>query len=234
MNDHEEFTQQEIKIEPLKVCGTLSLPCKNPSEYIIFAHGSGSSRFNPRNRYVAEILNRAGFATLLMDLLTPDEEETEQFSGHLRFNIGFLSDRLTGAADWLEVFCSAHLNDIKIGYFGASTGAAAAIVAAVRRPGKVHAIVSRSGRPDLAGNLLQELKTPSLFIVGEKDTPVIPLNEAAFEKLTAEKEMAVIPGASHLFEEPGALEKVAELAAAWFEKYLKNPAQSGEPLVPRD
>lgn len=186
---------------------------------VLFAHGSGSSRLSPRNRYVAGILNQHGFATLLVDLLTESEEEEDRYSAHLRFDIGLLADRLMVATNWLEN--DSDTGSLPIGYFGASTGAAAALVASVEYPQSVRAIVSRGGRPDLAGPALRRVSAPTLLIVGGNDGQVITLNEEAFAQLTVkEKKIEIVPGATHLFEERGALEQVAALAAKWFEHYL--------------
>jgi dienelactone hydrolase len=186
---------------------------------VLFAHGSGSSRLSPRNRFVAGVLENAGLATLLMDLLTRDEEMLDQLTAHLRFDIDLLAERLVAATDWLSQQPeTAHL---PIGYFGASTGAAAALVAAAERPELVRAIVSRGGRPDLAGPALARVRAPTLFIVGSRDQLVIELNRAALDQLPVEnKRLEIIPGATHLFEEPGTLEEVARLARDWFLSYL--------------
>jgi len=184
----------------------------------IFAHGSGSSRHSPRNQFVAQVLHKAGFATLLIDLLTAGEEEQDWQTGHLRFNIDLLSQRVLGATNWLTV--NPETANLKIGYFGASTGAAAALTAAAERPLAVGAVVSRGGRPDLAGSSLTAVQAPTLLIVGSKDTQVIELNRMAFSLLKGEKRIEIIPGATHLFEEPGALEQVAQLASQWFTRYL--------------
>jgi len=186
---------------------------------VIFAHGSGSGRQSPRNRYVAEVLQRAGLATLLADLLTRDEEVLDQQTMHLRFDIPLLAERLLAIAQWASQ--QPATKRLKIGYFGASTGAAAALVAAAGQPASaVGAIVSRGGRPDLAGALLGQVHAPTLLIVGENDPQVHFLNRQAFEVLAAkEKELVVIPGATHLFEEPGALEEVARVAAQWFTRH---------------
>ncbi|HLJ93394.1 MAG TPA: dienelactone hydrolase family protein [Gemmataceae bacterium] len=184
-------------------------------EIILFAHGSGSSRHSPRNRYVAEMLHKAGLATLLIDLLTAEEAAVDAQTAHLRFDIDLLSQRLVEATDWLTHY--ADTAQLAIGYFGASTGAAAALVAAAQRPDLIHAIVSRGGRPDLAGAALTRVQAPTLLIVGGADVPVIELNLRALEQLgTPQKQMIAIPGATHLFEEPGALEEVARLTANWF------------------
>ena len=185
---------------------------------VLFAHGSGSSRHSPRNRYVARVLQEAKLATLLMDLLTPEEERVDQRTAHLRFDIQLLADRLTMAVDWLAQ--EAETRALPIGCFGASTGAAAALAAAANRPSLVRAVVSRGGRPDLAGDLLRRVMAPTLLIVGGYDTPVIELNQQALAALQCEKSLVIVPGATHLFEEPGTLEEVARLARDWFEHYL--------------
>ena len=197
--------------------GNLNIP-ENPRGVVLFAHGSGSSRHSPRNQFVARVLHEAGFATLLIDLLTADEEEQDRLTGHLRFNIDLLSQRVVGATNWLTV--NPATANLKIGYFGASTGAAAALVAAAEHPLAVGAVVSRGGRPDLAGSSLTAVQAPTLLIVGSKDTQVIELNRMALSLLKGEKQIEIIPGATHLFEEPGALERVAQLASQWFTRYL--------------
>ncbi|HEU5183534.1 MAG TPA: dienelactone hydrolase family protein [Gemmatimonadaceae bacterium] len=186
---------------------------------VLFAHGSGSGRLSSRNNFVARSLQDAGLATLLIDLLTEDEERADARTGHLRFDIEFLARRLEAATEWLGH--SPDTASLKIGYFGASTGAAAALVAAAEMPDRVHAVVSRGGRPDLAGDSLPEVEAPTLLIVGSRDVPVIPLNEDALAQLRCEKKLEIVPGASHLFEEAGTLEVVARLAASWFDKYLR-------------
>ena len=197
--------------------GNLDVPA-GAHGVVLFAHGSGSSRHSPRNRYVAGVLREAGLATLLMDLLTADEEAIDLQTQRLRFDIGLLADRLVGATDWLAQ--NPHSRDLKIGYFGASTGAAAALVAAAERPAAVGAIVSRGGRPDLAGAALPRVRAPTLLIVGGNDVPVIGMNQEAMAQLHVENKLEIVPGATHLFEEPGALEEVARLAREWFERYL--------------
>lgn len=197
--------------------GTLNVP-ERAGGVVLFAHGSGSSRHSPRNRHVAGVLNQAGLVTLLLDLLTPDEEAIDMHSSHLRFDIEFLAGRLTGATDWLAQHPEMRL--FRIGYFGASTGAGAALLAAAERPDRVAAIVSRGGRPDLAGRALARVRAPTLLIVGGDDLQVIQLNRMALEKLACEKQLVIVPGASHLFEEPGALDEVARLARQWFDRYL--------------
>jgi pimeloyl-ACP methyl ester carboxylesterase len=200
--------------------GNLSLP-EGARGVVLFAHGSGSSRHSSRNRYVARLLNQAGLATLLVDLLTADEEVLDLHTARLRFDIALLAERLIGATDWLAEHPDTRR--LPIGYFGASTGAAAALVAAAKRPEKVGAVVSRGGRPDLAGPSLPQVRAPTLLIVGGDDVPVIELNRAAFEQLRCEKELVIVPGATHLFEEPGALDEVARLARNWFERHLEGP-----------
>jgi dienelactone hydrolase len=185
---------------------------------VLFAHGSGSSRHSPRNQYVARALRRAGLGTLLIDLLTPDEESVDQYMRHLRFDIELLAMRLLGATNWLAQ--EPVTRDLALGYFGASTGAGAALRAAAERPDRVRAVVSRGGRPDLAGTALIRVHAPTLLIVGGADTAILDLNEQAMELLEVEKELKIIPGASHLFEEPGALEAVARMAADWFVRHL--------------
>ena len=197
--------------------GNLNVP-DNPRGVVLFAHGSGSSRYSPRNQFVARVLHDAGFATLLIDLLTAHEEEQDRWTGHLRFDINLLSERVKGATNWLTL--NPVTEHLKIGYFGASTGAAAALVAAAEHPLLVGAVVSRGGRPDLASSSLPQVEAPTLLIVGSKDTQVIELNRMAFSLLKGEKQLEIVPGATHLFEEPGALEQVAQLASKWFERYL--------------
>jgi putative phosphoribosyl transferase len=184
------------------------------SGIVLFAHGSGSSRFSPRNVYVADVLENAGLATLLMDLLTPAEEREDERTARLRFDIALLGERLIGAVDWLAT--NGETAGLPVALFGASTGAAAALIAAAARPERVAAVVSRGGRPDLAGRVLAEVRAPTLLIVGGADTQVVELNQQALAQLTCEKQLVLVPGATHLFEEPGALEQVAHLATRWF------------------
>jgi putative phosphoribosyl transferase len=192
---------------------------------VVFAHGTGSSRFSPRNRAVAARLQREGLATLLLDLLTSEEEAMDRQSGQFRFDVHLLGERLVSAAEWLAGWVASGLpSDVALGYFGASTGAAAAVLAACRQGHRVGAIVSRGGRPDLAQDALRMLVSPTLLIVGGHDEVVLELNRQAAGKISCEHELMVVPGASHLFEEPGALDQVAELAAGWFSKYLLRPA----------
>ncbi|MDY7100639.1 MAG: dienelactone hydrolase family protein [Actinomycetota bacterium] len=185
---------------------------------VVFAHGSGSSRHSPRNRMVAERLRGRGLATLLVDLLTEDEDAGERRGGRLRFDVELLAERLSGAVD--AAVDHPDLAGLPVGLFGASTGAAAALVAAARDPGGIAAVVSRGGRPDLAGTHLREVRSPTLLLVGGEDTQVIGLNEEARGHLTGPSDLVIIPGASHLFEEPGALEQVAERAGDWFVRHL--------------
>ena len=201
--------------------GNLAIPPR-ASGIVLFAHGSGSSRHSPRNRAVARALSEGGLATLLVDLLTPAEESVDEQTGQLRFDIGLLADRLVDAADWL--IANEETRSLPIGLFGASTGGGAALVAAAQRPNTVRAVVSRGGRPDLAGAALSRVRAPTLLIVGGRDNPVIELNRDAFERLRCEKKLEIVPGATHLFEEPGALEEVAHFARDWFRRFLAPPA----------
>ncbi|MBI4533273.1 MAG: dienelactone hydrolase family protein [Candidatus Melainabacteria bacterium] len=202
--------------------GNLTIP-PQACGLVVFAHGSGSSRMSPRNLYVANALHKAGLATLLFDLLTTAEEAEDLSTGHLRFNIKLLAERLVYATDWLTR--EHHTRELRIGYFGASTGGAAALVAAAERPDKVCAVVSRGGRPDLADPALQRVHAPTLLIVGGNDTPVIAMNQQAFNNLHCVKKLEIVPNASHLFEEPGTLEQVSRLACDWFVLYLELPNQ---------
>jgi len=205
-------------IPPAGLEGDLVLP-DGARAVVVFAHGSGSSRLSPRNRQVAEALQSAGVGTLLMDLLTPDEGAADERTGHLRFNIDLLANRLTQAVDW--VAANESTSRLQIGCFGASTGAAAALVTAARRPDNVRAVVSRGGRPDLAGPMLAMVDAPTLLIVGGRDHTVLELNRQAFDQLRCEKELRIVPGATHLFEEPGALDEVVALARDWFVEWLR-------------
>jgi putative phosphoribosyl transferase len=221
--------ERPVSIELVKAIleGDLALP-PHPSGIVLFAHGSGSSRHSPRNRFVAETLQAHGIGTLLMDLLTASEEEIDRRTSLLRFNIRLLAKRLAGATTW--TLRQPDLRGLSVGYFGASTGAAAALVAAAQLPGKVAAVVSRGGRPDLAGDALASVVAPTLLIVGGHDGPVIDLNEQALAALgCSQKKLIVIPGATHLFEEPGALEEVAKVAAEWFSRHFayKSLAKTG-------
>ena len=193
-----------------------------PRGAVLFAHGSGSGRHSPRNRYVAEELNRAGLVTVLADLLTQEEEQVDMRTASLRFDIDLLAVRVMALTDWMadDEFTAG----LGVGLFGASTGAAAALIAAAARPATVQAVVSRGGRPDLADEHLHEVHQPTLLIVGQRDPIVIDLNRQAMARLAGEKRLAIIPGASHLFEEPRALEQVAALARDWFVRYLRSAA----------
>jgi dienelactone hydrolase len=203
--------------------GNLALP-KGCAGVVLFAHGSGSGRHSPRNRFVAERLQAAGVGTLLIDLLTEREEEVDSRTAHLRFDIGLLADRLVGAIDWLGR--DTRTAGIPVGLFGASTGGGAALVAASRRAERVAAVVSRGGRPDLAGEALPNVRTPTLLLVGGYDDVVITLNEQALRQLGSPiKELVIVPHASHLFEEPGKLEEVARRAADWFVRHLTAAAR---------
>jgi len=202
-----------IRLDSVTLQGVLAIPARS-SGVVLFAHGSGSSRHSPRNNYVAAVLRQAGIGTLLFDLLTEEEDAVYE----TRFDIHLLTDRLTAATKWLATRPDA--KKLKIGYFGASTGAAAALEAAAVLGSAIRAVVSRGGRPDLAGPVLYLVKAPTLLIVGGHDDVVIKLNQQAYDRLKAEKELVIVPGATHLFEEPGALEEVARLAAQWFTRYL--------------
>src|SRR5205085_6505355 len=199
--------------------GNLIVP-ENASGVVVFAHGSGSSRFSSRNRYVAQVLRDGGLGTLLIDLLTPREEAIDERTAHLRFDITMLATRLVGATQWLAE--QQETRRMNVGLFGASTGGGAALVAAAQLPDRIKAVVSRGGRPDLAGSALPHVKAPTLLIVGGDDVPVIEMNEDAYARMTAERKIEIVPGATHLFEEPGTLEEVARLARDWFVRYLKN------------
>ncbi|HEX4264809.1 MAG TPA: alpha/beta hydrolase [Verrucomicrobiae bacterium] len=207
-----------IPLPQVKLGGDLNLPA-GASNLVIFAHGSGSSRCSPRNRFVARALReRAKIGTFLFDLLTAEEEETEAYTRHLRFNIPLLAERLVAVTRW--VLDTVKTRDINVGYFGSSTGAAAALVAAAELRDTVGVVVSRGGRPDLAGDALGHVRASTLLIVGGNDKPVIPLNEEAYYLLHCERALRIVPGASHLFEEEGTLEKVAEMAADWFASHF--------------
>src|SRR5216117_1379428 len=197
--------------------GNLTIP-DNAVGLVLFAHGSGSSRHSPRNQFVARTLNDAGLATLLFDLLTPEEEALDIYTREHRFNIGLLAERLVHATKWARQQDQIH--DLRIGYFGSSTGAAAALVAAAELPQDVGAVVSRGGRPDLAGDALAKVQAPTLLIVGGNDHIVIEVNEMARDQMRCEVKLEIIPGATHLFEEQGALEHVAKLASDWFVDHL--------------
>jgi putative phosphoribosyl transferase len=202
-----------ISADSMALEGNLSLP-ENATALVLFAHGSGSSRHSPRNQFVARTLNNAGLATLLFDLLTPEEEAIDARTAELRFNIGLLAERLVHATKWAKE--QEQTRDLRIGYFGSSTGGGAALVAAAEVPQDVGAVVSRGGRPDLAGEALPKVQAPTLLIVGGNDDVVIELNEQARDRMRREVKLEIVPGATHLFEELGALEKVAKLASDWF------------------
>jgi pimeloyl-ACP methyl ester carboxylesterase len=211
-----------VPVEGALLDGDLVVP-SGATGVVLFAHGSGSSRFSPRNRYVASVLQRT-LATLMLDLLTPDEEETDRHTMAFRFDVDLLGERLVHATRWLRT--QPRTRALAIGYFGSSTGAAAALLAAAALPDQVAAVVSRGGRPDLAARSLPRVYTPTLLLVGSRDAAVIPLNEAALAALPGRKELVVIPEATHLFEEPGALEQVAYLARDWFELCLGQAAET--------
>ncbi|HLE84052.1 MAG TPA: dienelactone hydrolase family protein [Thermoanaerobaculia bacterium] len=216
-----------IRTGPVTLAGTLEVP-EDAGGIVLFAHGSGSSRFSPRNRYVAGVIRDAGIGTLLFDLLTPDEEAVDLRTRALRFDIDLLARRLVGATDWLLRQPAAR--GLPLGYFGSSTGGAAALVAAAERPEAVRAVVSRGGRPDLAGEALGRVRAPTLLLVGGWDEPVIDLNRRAMERMTAPASLVIVPGATHLFEEPGKLEEVARQAAAWLRAHLA-PVAAAAPAV---
>lgn len=213
----EEEIAVEIEIDGVNLNGNLTIP-DGATGLVLFAHGSGSSRYSLRNQLVAEVLRSAGLATLLFDLLTAEEEAEDEVTGRPRFDVELLATRVLGAT--VAARKMAETRPLKIGYFGASTGAAAALIAAAKRPDLVSAVVSRGGRPDLAGPYLEQVVTPTLLIVGSTDTEVLALNREALELLRCPREIAIIPGATHLFEEPGTLEDVARVASAWFLRYL--------------
>lgn len=206
-----------IDLDTAQLEGVLTLP-EGPSALVVFAHGSGSSRFSPRNIAVARFLNRAGLATLLFDLLTAEENRVDELTREYRFNITLLSQRLGAVIDWLGK--QARTATFNLGLFGASTGAAAALIAAAEHPGQVGAVVSRGGRADLAGPCLDQVQAPTLLIVGAFDREVIALNQQAASHLQCQHRIAIVPGATHLFEETGTLEQVQQLAADWFNSWL--------------
>jgi len=211
-----ELSTVNVPTGRVMLTGDLLVPAR-PTGIVVFAHGSGSSRLSPRNREVAAALVHAGFATLLFDLLTREEEVAERYTRHLRFDIPLLSERLIGAVEW--VARSDRISGLPVGLFGASTGAAAALIAAARLS-TVAAVVSRGGRPDLADAVLSDVACPTLLIVGSADPEVLALNRSALRRLDARSELHIVQGATHLFEEPGALNEVTRVAAAWFEKHL--------------
>lgn len=217
MRSHYRERENSLEMNSIKLKGSLVVPDRAKG-VVLFAHGSGSSRFSPRNRHVAQLLQESRLATLLIDLLTTGEEKIDRHTKQFRFNIGLLAERLVNSTKWLQQNPST--KNLRIGYFGASTGSAAALIAAADDPEAVSAIVSRGGRPDLAGSAVTRVKAPTLLIVGEKDIPVEEINRQAFDRLSAEKEMVIIPDATHLFAEPGALDEVGKLAGQWFGRYL--------------
>ena len=214
---HQE-TAVKIPTGSVVVEGNLTVP-SGAKGVVLFAHGSGSSRFSPRNRCVAKFFNAQKIGTLLFDLLTNEEDQEDIETAEYRFNINLLAERLIGATEWLKK--DPDTKNIVFGYFGASTGAAAALIAAAKLPNDIAAVVSRGGRPDLAANYLPRVVAPTLLLVGSLDTVVIELNRQAMEQMSAEKKLVIIPGATHLFEEPGKLEEVAKLSTDWFLRYLR-------------
>jgi putative phosphoribosyl transferase len=212
-----EVSERPLEIPPVGLIGDLTVP-NNARGVVLFAHGSGSSRLSPRNKFVAGFLQQRNLATLLLDLLTADEEQIDLQTGHLRFDVGLLASRLVQATNWIGH--NSKIGHLPLGYFGASTGAAAALIAAAQVPEATRGIVSRGGRPDLAGISLPKVKAPTLLVVGGDDYSVIELNEKAMNELRCEKKLEIVPGATHLFEEPGTLERVAGLASNWFENHL--------------
>jgi dienelactone hydrolase len=211
------MTEVQIPAGRAVLSGNLTI-AENPMALVLFAHGSGSSRHSPRNQFVARTINRAGLGTLLFDLLTPEEEALDIYTREHRFNISLLAERLVHATSWAGQ--QAQTRDLRIGYFGSSTGGAAALVAAAELPQDVGAVVSRGGRPDLAGDALPRVQAPTLLIVGGNDDTVIELNEMVRDQMRCEVKLEIIPGATHLFEEPGALEQVAKLASDWFVNHI--------------
>jgi len=219
--NHTNIENREVQIlsTGVRLQGTVSIP-EEPKGFVLFVHGSGSSRHSPRNQKVAQTLQEGGLATLLFDLLTPEEEQIDLRTRHLRFDIDRLAKRTAGALEWLALQPYAY--ELKIGLFGSSTGAAAALIAAAELPERVNAVVSRGGRPDLAGAALPNVQVPTLLIVGSHDEAVIELNEEALAQMQpgGEKKLVIVPGASHLFEESGTLEYAARLARDWFQEHL--------------
>ena len=211
------MSEVQIHAEHAVLSGNLTIP-ENATALVLFTHGSGSSRHSPRNQFVAGTLNDAGLATLLFDLLTQEEEAIDIQTRQHRFNIGLLAERLVHATKWAKQ--QEHTLDLRIGYFGSSTGGAAALVAAAEIPKDAGAVVSRGGRPDLAGDALPKVQAPTLLIVGGNDDVVIELNEMARDQMRCEVKLEIIPDATHLFEEPGALEQVAKLASEWFVNHI--------------
>jgi len=215
------MNEVQIESERAVLSGNLTIP-QDTVALVLFAHGSGSSRHSPRNQFVARTLNDAGLGTLLFDLLTPDEESIDTYTREHRFNIGLLAQRLVHATKWAKQ--QEETCDFRVGYFGSSTGGGAALVAAAEIPQLVGAVVSRGGRPDLAGDALPKVQAPILLIVGGNDDIVIELNEMGRDQMRCEVKLEIVPGATHLFEEPGALKKVAKLASDWFVRYIGTAA----------
>jgi putative phosphoribosyl transferase len=211
--------QHDVQVQAGRVTleGTLAIP-PDAVGAVLFAHGSGSSRFSSRNRFVAEALRGGGLATLLIDLLTPGEETIDQLTSQYRFDIPRLAERLVGAVEWLGQ--RSDTTDLSVGLFGASTGGGASLIAAAREPARVRAVVSRGGRPDLAGDALHQVRAPTLLVVGERDEVVIDLNRQAMARMSGIVRLEIVPGATHLFEEPGTLDEVAQLARHWFVQHL--------------
>jgi putative phosphoribosyl transferase len=228
MDDRDDAEERPVSIPVGEVSldGTLAIP-SDAAGVVLFAHGSGSSRFSPRNQYVARELRRAGLGTLLIDLLSPDEERVDEVTRHHRFDIGLLAERLGAATDWLR--SERGTRDMAVGLFGASTGGGAALVTAARNPDRVGAVVSRGGRPDLAGDALPIVRAPTLMIVGGRDPVVLDLNQRAMSQMSAPVRLEVVPNATHLFEEEGALEEVARLASMWFGRHLPGFADGSGP-----
>jgi putative phosphoribosyl transferase len=224
---HSPISETELVTIPagsVSLKGDLVIPAR-ANGVVLFAHGSGSGRHSPRNQFVAEELQAAGLATLLIDLLTTEEEAAERHTGHLRFDIGLLAERLIAATRWLDE--QPATGSLGLGYFGASTGAGAALMAAAQAPTRVQAVVSRGGRPDLAGENLPRVRAPTLLIVGGHDLIVLDLNRSAMARMQADTRLEIVPGASHLFEEPGALRAVARLASDWFVRHLDRRHSTG-------
>ncbi|HSU61522.1 MAG TPA: dienelactone hydrolase family protein [Bryobacteraceae bacterium] len=218
-----QVSERSVRIPPSGIVGDLTVPV-NARGIVIFAHGSGSSRLSSRNRFVAGVLQQARLTTLLLDLLTVEEEQIDLRTRHLRFDINLLAERLMQATKWLGT--DSQVGGWPVGYFGASTGAAAALIAAAQLPQTIRAVVSRGGRPDLAGTALPNVKAPVLLIVGGDDDPVIELNVKALNELACEKKLEIVPGATHLFEEPGTLEQAARLATDWFRHHLSTQSHA--------
>jgi len=213
-----------LSLDDASLGGESNVP-HNALGLVLFAHGSGSSRHSPRNQFVARVLRDAGVGTLLFDLLTDAEEQTDSRTRQLRFDIPFLARRLVGATRW--ILDEATTRGLHLGYFGASTGAAAALVAAAKLRESIRAVVSRGGRPDLAGSALEDVRAPTLLLVGAHDPEVLALNEGAYSRLRCPKELRIIPGATHLFEEPGTLDQVAKMASEWFAGHLESRKAEG-------